>query len=238
MIKEAIDRILAISEPKEMHILGRTFLVSAGKTEEVSNENHTRLESPSLDGLLDYSKRFAGTDAFIYVSSPTCVTLFANKAKSGLNHVAYTAKACINTFPFGNKLSQEEMTIKLRSCFEENEDLRSLLVGISRITSGPVTTSADDGVTQTVTVKTGVSMKDEADVNPVRRLVAYRSFAGISSPKASYLLRVYADKEQGPRFSLFDMEGDAWIAETVSKLKTYCRNRTMDINGEPIIDVY
>jgi hypothetical protein len=238
MIKEAIQKVLDISEPKEMNILGRTFLVSAGKTEEVSNEQHTRLDSPSLDGLLDYAKRFAGTDAFIHVMSPTWVALYANKAKSGLHQGVYIAKASINSFPFGNKLSQEEMTIKLRSCFEENEDLRSLLVGISRITSGPVTTSADDGVTQTVTVKTGVSMKDEADVNPVRRLVAYRSFAGIPSPKACFLFRVYADKEQGPRFSLFDMEGDAWIAETVSKLKTYCRNRTMDINGEPIIDVY
>jgi hypothetical protein len=52
------------------------------------------------------------------------------------------------------------------------------------------------------------------------------------------LLRVYADKEQGPRFALFDTEGDAWIAETVSMLKTYCKNRTIYISGIPIVDVY
>jgi hypothetical protein len=131
------------------------------------------------------------------------------------------------------------MTIKLRSCFEENEDLRSLLAGISVITSGPVTTAADDGISQTVTVKSGVSMKAEAKVNPVRDLSAFRSFAGIASPVSSFLFRVHQDKDNGQvRFSLHDMEGDRWIAETVSMLKTYCKNRTLDFSGVPIVDVY
>ena len=239
MIKEAIQKILEIAGPQRFDIDGRTFLLSAGQIHREVMPGHTSLESCSLDGLCQYAQRFFADKKedsvpFIHVQDPSTVVLYSAKNKDGKHQAVYVAKAKANKFPFGERLSLEEMIIKLRCCFAENDDLRSLISGISAITSGPVTTAVDDGISQTVTVKAGVSMKSEAKINPVRDLIAFRSFAGIESPISSFLFRVHQDKDSGTaRFSLHDMEGDRWIAETLSKIQ-----REIFAKCQGKIDVY
>lgn len=238
MIKEAIQKILEISNPTRLDFDQRTFLVSAGQTREIKTE-HTCLDSCSLVGLTLYAERFYAnvkTDdiPFIHVQDPFTVVLYSGKNEDGKHQAVYIAKAKANKFPFGERLTLEEMIIKLRCCFAENDDLHSLIAGISAITSGPVTTAVDDGISQTVTVKAGVSLKGEAKINPVRDLIAYRSFPGIQSPISPFLFRVHQDKEGGTvRFSLHDMEGDAWMWSTVAAISKVIREYT---HGK--IDVY
>jgi len=228
MIKEAIDKILDMSKPEVIKQAGRTFFLQGNGVRAELLPAVTKLESCSLDGLLLYAERFFPVSieekdaAFIHVESPTCVKLYGPKQANGAHSLDYIATAKVNHFPFGNKLSQEEMVIKLRCCFAENEDLTRLIAGISAITSGPVTTSIDDGISQTVTVKSGVSLKAETQINPIRELSAYRSFPGIASPDAKFLFRVHQNKEIGTvQFALHDMEGDLWMSAIVGRLKDH-----------------
>jgi hypothetical protein len=231
MIKEAIEKILQISKPEPFEHAGRKWLISPVGNQEILPAC-TRLESCSLDGLIMYARRFFpqsanSTSAFIHVESPTVIKLYGEMLQNGAHPLAYVATAKVNHFPFGNKLSQEEMIIKLRCCFAENEDITRLIAGISALTSGPVTTSNDDGISQTITVKSGVSLKAEAPVNPIRKLSAYRSFSGIASQDALFLFRIHQDKEKGSvLFSLHDMEGDLWITQTVAGLVEYILTAT------------
>jgi hypothetical protein len=222
-----------MSKPEVIKEAGRTFFLQGNGVKSELLPSVTKLESCSLDGLLLYAQRFfpfatANVDAaFIHVESPTCVKLYGPKQANGAHTLDYVATAKVNHFPFGNKLSQEEMIIKLRCCFSENDDLARLIAGISAITSGPVTTSSDDGISQTVTVKSGVSLKAEAPVGAIRELSAFRSFPGIESPVSKFLFRVHQNKENGTvQFSLHDMEGDSWMSSLVRLLQTHIINMT------------
>ena len=80
---------------------------------------------------------------------------------------------------------------------------------------------ADDGITQRVTAKAGVARVAVVDLpNPVE-LYPYRTFLDVEQPASKFVLRIKADKDEGPRCALFEADGGAWRATAVETIKSY-----------------
>jgi hypothetical protein len=222
MLKEFVEKILTLAEPKEIICDGRVFL--SGNVKEIADE-FTRLDSCSLNGLIDFCKT-RGNISHVLVKSPTEIVVYGFESNNRTNPILFVSKAMPKTFPFSQRLSHEEFIISLRTCFMPCDDIDSLLGALSRVTSGPVSTSSDDGVSQTFSLRAGVALKEDAIIKPVRKLSAYRSFSGFASPETEYLFRAHSTKETGAiSFSLTDMQGDAWIGLTVDALREHLKDK-------------
>ncbi|MDF9627266.1 hypothetical protein P5775_32030, partial [Bacillus cereus] len=75
----------------------------------------------------------------------------------------------------------------------------------------------DDGVSQAVTVKTGVASRGNAKVpNPVQ-LSPYRTFVEVKQPESKFVFRM----REGARCGLFEADGGAWKLEAMNNIKEY-----------------
>ncbi|HUW08460.1 MAG TPA: hypothetical protein VM537_01965, partial [Anaerolineae bacterium] len=78
-------------------------------------------------------------------------------------------------------------------------------------------------VSQTVSVRRGMSQTTQVVVpNPVT-LKPYRTFREIDQPESPFLLRARNPKnEEGvPEFALFEADGGAWRLTAVERIKDY-----------------
>lgn len=67
-------------------------------------------------------------------------------------------------------------------------------------------TSEDNGVTQSVTVRQGIALKDSTVIKPIVKLRPYRSFAETEQVESEYLLRV----DPNGKIGLFEADGGMW----------------------------
>ena len=78
-------------------------------------------------------------------------------------------------------------------------------------------TTKDNGVSQTVEVKAGVSLKQNVEINPRVKLQPFRTFLEVAQPESEYLLRV----DETGRIGLFEADGGVWKLEAMQNVKEY-----------------
>jgi hypothetical protein len=100
-----------------------------------------------------------------------------------------------------------------------------ILALAGNLKAGREVTTQDDGVSQTATVKAGVTLVDTAKVpNPVP-LKPYRTFIEVNQPESSFVLRLkqgYRENEL-PSIALFEADGGAWRLEAIQSIAQYLR---------------
>ena len=107
--------------------------------------------------------------------------------------------------------------IELRSLFIPGEGTRYLLDLLSRMSKDSGVTTKDNGVSQTVEVKAGVSLKQNVEINPRAKLQPFRTFLEVEQPESEYLLRV----DETGRIGLFEADGGVWKLEAKQNVKEY-----------------
>lgn len=114
-------------------------------------------------------------------------------------------------------LSIEEFVIGLQARFVDNDDRRKVLALVGNIKDESVKTANDDGITQTVTAKTGVALVATAVVpNPVA-LRPFRTFREVTQPESPFVLRM----QTGPSGALFEADGGAWRLNAVEAIRKW-----------------
>lgn len=123
----------------------------------------------------------------------------------------------MQTFPFGQFMPQEEFIIKLHSLFEkkEGDDFDYVALMVSKIVQADTADTDDDGITQHVTVKRGISgaLKEKGEIKPIVRLSPYRTFREIAQPESQFLLRIKTSDNGAVQAALFEADGGAWRNE-------------------------
>jgi hypothetical protein len=120
-------------------------------------------------------------------------------------------------YPFGQWQDPETFIISLQAMFVQDEATRALLRFVTSIKEEDGRTSQDDGISQAVTVKKGVTLVAEEKVpNPVT-LRPYRTFLEVEQPAISCVLRL----KQGPYISLHEADGGQWRLEAIQNIKAY-----------------
>ncbi len=144
----------------------------------------------------------------------------------------YMAKADAPGLSLGWR-SQQEMIIALQSLVIPTEASAELLNMLKSMTDESSVTSRDNGVTQEVTVKSGVSLAKTVQVKPRVKLIPFRTFLEVSQPESEYLVRV----DKGNQIGLFEADGGIWKLEAKKNIAVYFERELADLieAGEVVV---
>lgn len=185
----------------------------------------------TLTGMVDYLK--ANVDKLdvaallCHVESPAQVVLYSGLTGKFYDRPAYLKAELrqlqikLNTYIDG-----ESFNILLQSCFCEPDDgLQAtdrglVLKYIANIKNTSEIGVKDDGVSQGVTVKTGIASVGNAVLpNPVT-LRPYRTFTEVEQPASRFVFRCKHD-DDGMKYMLAEADGGAWRGEAMRNVKEY-----------------
>ncbi|AQT84313.1 hypothetical protein ERICIV_03613 [Paenibacillus larvae subsp. larvae] len=173
----------------------------------------------NLSGLVDYLKSKFDKQAplLVHVVSPTQVTVVSSYNNDYARKEIIKAEALLPEYRFGSYYEAEDFIIKLQSGFVANEDRAKLLKVVGNVKEENVRSIGDDGVSQSVTAKTGVATVEDVKVpNPVQ-LAPYRTFVDVIQPESAFVFRM----KNGPLAALFEADGGAWRNEAIDAVATY-----------------
>lgn len=119
----------------------------------------------------------------------------------------------------------------LQSAFVDVGTKSTLLKYTGLIQDEAVKTTGDDGVSQQVTVKTGVASMGQAIVpNPVE-LAPYRTFPEVEQPISKFIFRM----QEGPKAAIYEADGGAWRNKAILNIKEYLQEELKELENIEII---
>jgi hypothetical protein len=223
MIKEALEYIVGLNEPKLNNIDGETY---SDKTLHriCHNPKATAIELTTLRSLVDYIK--SNTDIMsdkmiVHVVNPTRVTLYSDLDLDRKREYLVEVNAEFPQFPFDRFVGHENFIIGVQSKFIPNNDADLLLKFAGTVEGGTIADYGDDGVSQKATVKTGLASKSDALIPSPVTLKPYRTFTEVDQPESQFVFRMKEDKYEGVLCALFEADGGAWKLNAMENIKEY-----------------
>ncbi len=218
MIKEALQYLIG---------MGNTKIFTTVSGQEFASQSVHLLKQPTpdalvvrnLSGLVDYLIHNYDNQppVLVHVSSPTQVDVFSTFNNDYNRNHLLRAEALLPRIAYGQFLDAEQFNILLQSCFVPNEARSIVLKVIGNIKEETVANIGDDGVSQQVTAKTGVTTVENIVVpNPVA-LKPFRTFVEIEQPESEFIFRM----KTGPSAALFEADGGAWKLTAIARIKDY-----------------
>lgn len=224
MIKAAIEYIVGLGTNKLEEIAGQTF--STQRLHLVEQATPATLTVNSLSGLVEYLQSgFDGDDKLmVHVISPTEVLAFGTLNRDQARNKMIKATAMLPEFSFDRWYDTESFNIKLQSCFVSTYDRDIMLKVVGNIQEEQVKTVGDNGVSQSVTARTGVASVAEVKVpNPVV-IKPYRTFVEVEQPASDFIFRM----QSGPKCAIFEADGGKWQLEAMQNIKAYLEEKLKD----------
>ena len=110
--------------------------------------------------------------------------------------------------------------INMQTHFVPTEVRDTLVQLISTVTTENGVSLADDGMTQRVTARSGISLVKQVSVpNPVV-LAPYRTFTEVEQPKSPFVFRVRQTGDE-VQAALFAADADAWKREAIANIRDW-----------------
>lgn len=206
---------------------GRPYTALGGKLISAVEPNFPTILLGTLTGLVDYAKankdQVVVTGGLFRVVDPRHVCFHAPcDGDWSQRHTWATASFDMpDQFRFGNYLDLETFIIEVQSRFEDGPERKRLLQLVGSLTAGATSTATDDGITQTVQTKVGVSLKGKASVENPFTLAPFRTFHEVFQPESPFILRVQSADAGVPKVALFESDGGAWKNDAIQSIGTY-----------------
>lgn len=219
--RDALEYLVNLGEKKEPIIELDQGTFSRVSLNRVTEPVASKLTVSTLTGLVDYIKtnvdKLEGK-LLIQVKSPEEVTLYSPLNADREREKYVSAEAILpNNVVYDRFLDTERFNIMFQSAFVDDEDKSKLLKYTALITDDTVKNFGDDGISQKVTVKTGVvSVSDAVVPNPVT-LAPFRTFPEVEQPESKFIFRM----KEGPSAALFEADGGAWRNKAILNIKAY-----------------
>lgn len=234
MEKEALEYLVnqGVQENPIVELKQGTY--SKKQLERIELETAATLKVSTLTGLVDYIKaNIDGLDRLlIQIKSNDEVLLFSPLNEDRNRELFIKAEAILPTnIRFEHFMDTERFNIMLQSSFVANDDKDLILKYTGLIQDDAVKTTGDDGVSQAVTIKTGIASVGQAVVpNPVV-LAPYRTFPEVNQPKSKFIFRM----KEGPSAAIIEADGGAWRNEAIQNIKKYLQEELKEIKNIEII---
>lgn len=169
---------------------------------------------------------------YVQVQSPTEVAVLTN----GIGR--YKARECvafcnaeIPRIRFDEYMDQESFLIHLQTRFQDKEDFETVAGLAGNVRREYEAKNADDGISQRVTVRDGVSAVKEAIVKNPFTLAPNRTFEEVEQPVSPFVLRVHKE-EDNLEVALFEADGGAWKNEAVKRVGAWLEEQLF---GLPVV---
>lgn len=229
MIKEAIEKIISLAPVSIHEINGEQY--ASDKLHHVKRREQqgpVAISFATLSGLKDFIE--AGTLAeelmLFHVIDFNHVALVGELQPLNSHERFKYAEAQLNHtgFKFDYYHELEFFIVAVQSLFIPNDVTEELLSVIGNLANEHIQTSNDDGITQTVQVKTGITTKGNVSIENPMTLQPYRTFREVVQPQSEFIFRMKTD---GGRFkcALFEADGGAWKLQAIENIKAWLISR-------------
>ncbi len=225
LTREFVEKIEEMSEPHQVEYYDRLYTDKPLKPLPIGPVVKIPLMTESLSSVVDYLKGGVDGDVLsgrpiIHVVEPDRVDLFMemNEDKERDNPISASIDVC--RFPFGRFMDAESFIIQLQSNFVQEEATQDLLKFVSNISQDSSVIQGDNGVSQQITARKGISLSYNAKMpNPVT-LRPYRTFPEVEQPASSFVFRAQGDGN-GVALALFEADGKAWKHQAIVSIRDY-----------------
>jgi hypothetical protein len=204
-----------------------------------------KLEVSTLTSLVDYVTKNPDSlkqeDLIVHIESPTKVSLlsklFGDNKQRCVHLVADIGNAGWSIwFVFGRYFDAELFNVWLQSCCVDpitGEDEKAkatskglMLSFVGNIRESAIKETGDDGISQSVTVKTGIArVGDVVLPNPIV-LCPYRTFNEVEQPSSHFVFRA----RTGPEFALFEADNGAWKHKAIKSIKEFLEREVPNLH--------
>ena len=239
-LREALGYVVELGndavKTEVVEIKGKTYARSGGGSlKRYSAEDYAEpVTASTLTALSDYiencHEEFRGRKMIIHVESPTEVRLVSVLDADRRRETLFRANAIVSEFRFDRWYDQESFMLGLQANFQPTTDLNLILKVAGNIEKKNNAAYSDDGVSQVVTMQTGVATKADALVPNPARLKPFRTFSEVEQPESSFVFRIGDDEV--PAFRLVEAEGGIWRNEAIQNIKDYLASLLADMPQE------
>lgn len=123
-------------------------------------------------------------------------------------------------YRFGDYLSQADTVIGLQTQFVDTPERAELLLVLGTLKDESLKTSLDNGVSQTGTFSTGVTLGEERKIPSPLILKPFRTFRELDQPSSRFIIRLKQGRE-GIEVAIIEADGGAWKNEAILKIRDY-----------------
>lgn len=238
MTKDYLNRLLELAEPHTIEYEGGLFVDKDMRPLPSEPVAKNSLCTSSLSSIVDYITQ--GTDAhvlpggrlIVHVEGSKAVTVQRELNADKLRDCLISAAPVVSSFPFGRFMDVESFIINLQSNFVQDENTAALLAFVGSVKTDTGVEQNDDGVSQKVTARSGVSLVTSAKVpNPIS-LRPYRTFSEVEQPQSPFVFRVKSEERAGVSMALFEADGKAWEHTAICSIRDYFKEK---LDGRDVI---
>lgn len=234
MLAKMIDKIISLKDTKTFVIGGENY--SDRELFRIAPTEHRpdAIDVSGLDGLCKAIRKeyHRVGNVFVQIIDPIRVKVVTEYKDNMSRDKLYTATSDVPGFR-PEWMSREEAQIKIRSLFIPNEGSSYLLELLSRMSDESAISSSDNGVTQTVEARQGISLKTNLPVKPRVVLQPFRTFLEVEQPASEFLIRV--DKDRG--IGIFEADGGVWKLEAKKNIAEFFERELKDMIEENRVTV-
>lgn len=233
MLKEAIQQIeqLAVTAEgvEKIDVEGLPHIIYKGEVKPLRLPLAKELTVRTLGGLVDYLKANRDdldlSDLVVTVDNPGHVSVRGPALKDGrraLHLVAQEPDASAKFDSFVNRyMNVEDFIVGAQRHFRTGfGDLTALLAVVGNISQADVRQVEDDGVTQNVTTRAGITKVGSVPLPSPTMLCPRRSFAEVELALVPFIVRV-RKAEPLPQIALFEADGDTWKIDAADKVRAF-----------------
>ena len=170
MIKEALQYIIGLQQPRTQSINGETYYFHNDTPMMVDwCRSCEPIQISTLTSLVDYIKECMSDDfpdfrqlkMIIHIASETEVRLITALNCDIKRWEVATVKARVPDIILNNFLGQEKFIIQMQSMFTDTPDKAIVMQVAGNVEDKTVANYGDDGVSQKATIKTGLANVEE-----------------------------------------------------------------------------
>lgn len=235
MIVEAIEKLLDLSAIRAVDIQGRAYV---RKTDDVvrlrAPEEHqpASLAVGSLDAIVDYLTQdpdgHGFEKVFLHVVNRGRVDLLGplQPANDNARFRFLVAMDTPPAFQYGRWYPVDEFIVGFQAAMMQTDQAAAIICHLANLASEAIKQNTDDGLSQTISIKTGITTKSEVKVKNPMELQPIFTFREAIQPTGEFILRL---DEKGaacvPRAALFHADEGALELAAMGAVGDYLRQR-------------
>lgn len=238
MLKAAIEKIVSLAAPETYVIGGDTYTTASLKRVTPHIDRPREIPFSSLDGIvkaITTEINMVTRPVFVNVSSHNAVSVFTTYRPDNMqrDELYRAVPELPSALPIW--MGHDDAMIALRSRFIETEDSVYIMDLLSSISDDNSIKTTDNGLTQMVNVRQGVSLQEQKKIRPRVCLKPFRTFLEVDQPESEFLLRMQRgdpDKGKEAQIGLFEADGGAWKLAAKHNVAEYFREHLAELVGK------
>lgn len=233
-MKEFIEKIESMALKSNLITLENGRVMSAYPLNPVKEPEVACLHCHTLSAIKDYIGSFDGNpNMMVHVEDWNAVRLTGpvfgheRQRECFIESKAYDIK-----HQFNISIPLKQFIVYIQSSFVQDDTTAAILKILGNVVQGKEAEYADDGLTQRVTTRAGVTRREMVDLpNPVT-LRPFRTFMDIEQPASLFVLRLNAGRDgEQPSVSLTEADGGAWKNQAIASIKEFFTGTRMYVIG-------